>query len=156
MSHSYWPAARQTAATSPLFQKPILRRSVTVRGFHELVNHLRITGNPFLDKRFHKRGPKMITNHKSNRLLKNCRRPTVHGAKYSKNSQVYSQIRLSVNTDKHPQSKLEGRERTFNSAFQIKTNNNLRPSPNERTCMGWHKRHASVRRGWRGIYVPRR
>ena len=32
----------------------------------------------------------------------------------------------------------------------------LRPSPNERTCMGWHERHASLRWGSRGIYVPRR
>jgi hypothetical protein len=32
-----------------------------------------------------------------------------------------------------------------------------RPSPNERTCIGWHKRYASVSgRSSRGIYVPRR
>lgn len=30
----------------------------------------------------------------------------------------------------------------------------LRPSPNERTCMGWHERHASLRRGSRGILRP--
>jgi hypothetical protein len=36
------------------------------------------------------------------------------------------------------------------------TNTHLRPSPNERTCMGWHERHASLRWGSRGIYVPRR
>jgi hypothetical protein len=34
---------------------------------------------------------------------------------------------------------------------------NKRPSPNERTCIGWHKRYASVSgRSSRGIYVPRR
>jgi hypothetical protein len=40
-----------------------------------------------------------------------------------------------------------------------KTKNSIlqRPSPNERTCIGWHKRYASVSgRGSRGIYVPRR
>jgi hypothetical protein len=32
-----------------------------------------------------------------------------------------------------------------------------RPPPNERTCIGWHKRYASVSgRSSRGIYVPRR
>lgn len=30
----------------------------------------------------------------------------------------------------------------------------LRPSPNERTCMGWHERHASLRRGSRGTLRP--
>jgi hypothetical protein len=38
-----------------------------------------------------------------------------------------------------------------------RTKNNkhtLRPSPNERTCMGWHERHASLRRGSRGILRP--
>lgn len=32
--------------------------------------------------------------------------------------------------------------------------NKLRPSPNERTCMGWHERHASLRRGSRGTLRP--
>jgi hypothetical protein len=30
----------------------------------------------------------------------------------------------------------------------------LRPSPNERTCMGWHERHAPLRWGSRGILRP--
>jgi hypothetical protein len=39
--------------------------------------------------------------------------------------------------------------------FLIDTKNfYLRPSPNERTCMGWHERHASLRRGSRGILRP--
>ena len=38
-----------------------------------------------------------------------------------------------------------------------KSSSTQRPPPNERTCMGWHKRYASVfDRGSRGIYVPRR
>ncbi|KAH9598197.1 hypothetical protein LSM04_006687 [Trypanosoma melophagium] len=35
-----------------------------------------------------------------------------------------------------------------------KHNHFLRPSPNERTCMGWHERHASLRRGSRGTLRP--
>jgi len=39
---------------------------------------------------------------------------------------------------------------TSNNKFQ-------RPSPNERTCMGWHKRCAAASGcGLRGIFVPRR
>ena len=35
-----------------------------------------------------------------------------------------------------------------------KHNTHLRPSPNERTCMGWHKRHAPLR-GARGAFTSR-
>jgi hypothetical protein len=31
-----------------------------------------------------------------------------------------------------------------------------RPPTNDRTCMGWHTRHAPFIRGWRDICVPRR
>ena len=44
------------------------------------------------------------------------------------------------------------RRRQTHNLFQSQ-----RPSPNERTCIGWHKRYASVSgRSSRGIYVPRR
>jgi len=88
------------------------------------------------------------------------------GAKYITNSQA-SQFK-SLRERKKKSNPSSGLHRRLESrwlllgvlipplAIEIKSTTNLRPSPNERTCMSWHKRHASLRRGWRGIYVPRR
>lgn len=41
-----------------------------------------------------------------------------------------------------------------NSEKSQSTKKQLSPSPNERTCMGWHERNASLRWGSRGILRP--
>jgi len=89
---------------------------------------------------------------RSNRLSNHCCLRSLGGAKYfhdHKNLlklQFTHLFRQQYDWTIH----FKRRRQTTNSLLQ-------RPSPNERTCIGWHKRYASVSgRGSRGIYVPRR
>jgi hypothetical protein len=59
-------------------------------------------------------------------------------------------------TEKHARRTTHPRKCCHLSVQPNLTKTHLRPPTNDRTCMGWHTRHASLLRGWRDIHVPRR
>jgi len=139
----------------PPFGTLFASRRKKARRFWRLSTSSENTGNPFCVHAFQAR---TRMSKSTNRIASS---KTVDDRRHMAQStaKIHKSISKSVsqwNTGIHPQGTLEERERTSDAHFKSKQQQHLRPSPNERTCMGWHKRHASVRRGWRGIYVPRR
>jgi uncharacterized membrane protein YccC len=76
-------------------------------------------------------------------------------------SHHYQQTHVVLSTTRRDLCKLHGLSPDLHPKAAKAQQHNLfqsqRPPPNERTCIGWHKRYASVSgRSSRGIYVPRR